>query len=95
LNAGPVAAGSFPANGFGLYDMHGNVREWTVDLWHESYENAPLDGSPAIEGHGSMRVVRGGGWSDSAPLLRSAARMRATQSILSHVIGFRVVRALG
>jgi formylglycine-generating enzyme required for sulfatase activity len=94
-STGPVAAGSFPANAFGLYDMHGNVREWTVDLWHESYESTPLDGSPAIEGHGSMRVVRGGGWSDSAPLLRSAARMRATQSIRANVIGFRVVRALG
>jgi hypothetical protein len=94
-SAGPVAPGSFRANAFGLYDMHGNVREWTTDLWHESYESTPLDGSPAIEGHGSMRVVRGGGWSDSAPLLRSAARMRATQSIRTSVIGFRVARTLG
>src|SRR3954469_17088724 len=92
--AGPVAPGSFQANAFGLYDMHGNVREWTADLWHESYESTPLDGSPALEGHGSMRVVRGGGWSDSAPLLRSAARMRATESIRSPVIGLRVVRTL-
>jgi formylglycine-generating enzyme required for sulfatase activity len=94
-SAGPVAPGSFHANAFGLYDMHGNVREWTADLWHESYESTPLDGSPALEGHGSMRVVRGGGWSDSAPMLRSAARMRATESIRSNVIGFRVVRLLG
>jgi formylglycine-generating enzyme required for sulfatase activity len=93
-SAGPVAPGSFSANAFGLYDMHGNVREWTADLWHESYESTPLDGSPAVEGHSSMRVVRGGGWSDGAPMLRSAARMRATQSIRSNVIGFRVVRTL-
>jgi formylglycine-generating enzyme required for sulfatase activity len=95
LKAGPVVPGSFPANPFGLYDMHGNVREWTTDLWHESYESTPPDGSPATEGHGSMRVVRGGGWSDSAPVLRSAARMRATESIRANVIGFRVVRTLG
>lgn len=92
---GPVPPGSFRANAFGLYDMHGNVREWTADLWHESYDATPLDGSPATEGHSSMRVVRGGGWNDSAPLLRSAGRMRATQSMRAKMIGFRVARALG
>ena len=91
---GPVTSGSFPANAFGLYDMHGNVREWTADLWHETYETTPSDGSPATEGHGSMRVVRGGGWSDQPAMLRSAARMRATQSIRANVIGFRVARTL-
>jgi len=93
--AGPSAAGAYRPNAFGLYDMHGNVREWTADLWHESYDSTPPDGSPAIDGHGSMRVVRGGAWCDEASLLRSAARMRATQSSRSHYIGFRVARALG
>jgi len=93
-DAGPVAPGAFPANAFGLYDMHGNVREWTADLWHESYDSTPLDGSAATEGHGSMRVVRGGAWCDPASMLRSAARMRATQSSKANAIGFRVVRAL-
>jgi formylglycine-generating enzyme required for sulfatase activity len=74
--AGPGAAGSFPPNAFGLYDMHGNVREWTADLWHESYDATPLDGSPATQGHGSMRVVRGGGWCDGASLLRHACARR-------------------
>jgi formylglycine-generating enzyme required for sulfatase activity len=94
LTAGPVEPGSFPPNAFGLYDMHGNVREWAADLWHDSYDLTPADGMPATEGHASMRLVRGGGWSDDAALLRSAARMRATQSIRADVIGFRVVRAL-
>lgn len=93
--AGPIAAGSFPPNAFGLYDMHGNVREWTEDLWHESYDSTPTDGSPAITGHGSMRVVRGGAWRDGPAILRSAARMRATQSSRNDAIGFRVVRVLG
>lgn len=94
LSAGPVVAGSFPPNAFGLYDMHGNVREWVADLWHESYVDIPLDGSPAVQGHGAMRVVRGGSWRDAAPLLRSAARLRATQSARTDVIGFRIARAL-
>jgi formylglycine-generating enzyme required for sulfatase activity len=42
-----------------------------------------------------MRIVRGGGWRDSAPMLRSAARMRATRSIRVDVIGFRVARSVG
>jgi formylglycine-generating enzyme required for sulfatase activity len=91
---GPARPGLCPPNAFGLYDMAGNVREWTADLWHESYDATPLDGRPATEGHGSMRVVRGGAWCDAAPLLRSGARMRATQSNRSNAIGFRVARAL-
>jgi formylglycine-generating enzyme required for sulfatase activity len=95
LTAGPVAVGTFPPNGFGLYDMHGNVREWTADLWHDSYDLTPQDGRPALDGHSSMRLARGGGWRDSAVMLRSAARMRATQSIRADVIGFRVARSVG
>jgi len=91
---GPVAPGAYRPNAFGLFDMHGNVREWTADLWHESYDTTPLDGSAATEGHGSMRVVRGGGWSDEASILRSAARIRATQYSRSPIIGVRVARNL-
>jgi formylglycine-generating enzyme required for sulfatase activity len=93
-DAGPVVPGAYRSNTYGLYDMHGNVREWTADLWHESYDMTPLDGSAATTGHGSMRVVRGGGWCDEASLLRSSARMRATQHSRSPVIGMRVARAL-
>lgn len=94
LDAGPAEAGRFPANPFGLFDMRGNVREWTADLWHDSHDFAPLDGSPALEGHGSLRVVRGGGWCDAPLLLRSSARMRATESVRAAMIGFRVVRVM-
>lgn len=92
--AGPVQVGTYAPNKFGLYDMHGNVREWTADLWHDSYDTTPQDGRPAVDGHSAMRVVRGGGWSDKPPLLRSAARMRATPSIRTEFIGFRVARSL-
>jgi len=91
---GPVAVGSYAPNGFGIYDMHGNVREWTADLWHDNYDQTPLDGRPALDGHSSMRLVRGGSWKDNAVMLRSAARMRATQSIRADVIGFRVARSV-
>jgi formylglycine-generating enzyme required for sulfatase activity len=91
---GPVEPGAYPANAFGLYDMHGNVREWTADVWHESYDFTPLDGSPATQGHSAMRVVRGGCWSDDAVVLRCAARMRATPTSRVGTIGFRVVREL-
>src|SRR5689334_17470846 len=53
--------GSFAANGFGLYDMVGNVREWTEDCYHDTYSGAPTDGSAWIEGGNCYdRVVRGG-----------------------------------
>ena len=56
--------GSFPANAFGLYDMHGNVLEWCEDHWHETYEGAPEDGSVWIFSDESenRRVLRGGSW---------------------------------
>jgi formylglycine-generating enzyme required for sulfatase activity len=93
-SSGPAPAGAFPPNGFGLYDMHGNVREWAADLWHDNFDFTPQDGRPALDGHSSMRLVRGGGWRDTAVLLRSAARMRATESIRSEFIGFRVARSV-
>jgi formylglycine-generating enzyme required for sulfatase activity len=74
--------------------MHGNVREWAADLWHDNFDFTPQDGRPALDGHSSMRLVRGGGWRDTPVMVRSAARMRATQSIRSELIGFRVARSI-
>ena len=54
----PVA--SFAPNGWGIYDMHGNVREWCEDHWHGSYRTAPEDGAPEASSaarHGSQQVV--------------------------------------
>ena len=94
LASGPVTVGNYAPNRFGIYDMHGNVREWTADLWRDSYDLTPPDGRPALDGHSAMRVVRGGSWHDSVAMLRSAARMRATQNIKSALIGFRIARSL-
>lgn len=55
-----VPVGSFPANAFGLQDMHGNVWEWTQDCWKDSYSGAPADGSARASGNCGRRVQRGG-----------------------------------
>ncbi len=81
------------ANDFGLYDMHGNVWEWCEDYWHESYENAPIDGSAWLsdEDHYSIRVMRGGSWNLNPDNCRSAYRNINILDIDDYVIGFRVV----
>ena len=74
-----VPVGSFPANAFGLHDMHGNAREWVEDCWHGSYASAPRDGSAWTSGcDGGQRVLRGGSWSNGPWYLRSADRGRGT-----------------
>ncbi|MEO1148610.1 MAG: SUMF1/EgtB/PvdO family nonheme iron enzyme [Cyanobacteria bacterium J06638_22] len=84
--------GSFPANGFGLYDMHGNVWEWCADDWHENYEGAPTDGSAWLSS-GSEKMVRGGSWDDFPYGCRSANRYRYARDFQYNYLGFRVVCA--
>jgi formylglycine-generating enzyme required for sulfatase activity len=87
--------GSFKPNAFGLYDMHGNVFEWVEDPWHNSYEDAPVDGSPWLQGgDASSRVVRGGPWNGGPQILRSANRVRNTSDNRGGNLGFRVARTL-
>jgi formylglycine-generating enzyme required for sulfatase activity len=86
--------GSFPPNQFGLYDMAGNVWQWTQDCYHPSYSSAPNEGSAWISGDCSRRIVRGGSWDTNPQLLRSAARdTRPSASQISN-LGFRVARTL-
>ena len=71
--------GSFPPNGFGLYDVHGNVSEWVEDCRHDDYSGAPSDGSAWIRsGNCRHRVLRGGSWCDRPGFVRSAYRYRHT-----------------
>ena len=91
----PAPAGSFPANAWGLHDMHGNVFEWVRDCWNGStYEGAPSDGSAWLDGDCTSRVIRGGAWSSSPGNLRSANRIRNSRGDRRSSLGFRVARAL-
>lgn len=81
------------ANAFGLYDMTGNVCEWVEDSYHDNYDGAPLDGS-AWQGDGEQRVIRGGSWNYTPPLIRSTVRFGDKPKYRFNNNGFRVVRVL-
>ena len=83
-----VPVGSFPPNGFGLHDMHGNVAEWVENCWREYYWVAPSDGNCA------RRVLRGGSWRNKPSALRSAFRTWNPSGFRSSLYGFRVARML-
>lgn len=89
--------GNYPANPFGLLDMHGNLWEWAQDCWHENYEGAPENGAAWLrEGGGDCtnRVLRGGSWGSNARGLRSAYRFWFGTNDRDNVIGFRLARTL-
>lgn len=94
IKGGTTPAGAYPANAFGLCDMHGNVSEWTKDCWNETYKGAPSDGSAWTSGDCSCRVVRGGSWGGDPRLLRSADRLEVSTSNRISGLGFRVAKTL-
>ncbi len=88
--------GLWPANAFGLHDMHGNVWEWCWD-WYGPYDPADCI-DPTGPNRGSARVLRGGSWSDPAPSLRSSARVSWVpndREMTAWRFGFRVARDPG
>jgi eukaryotic-like serine/threonine-protein kinase len=92
-----TVVGSFPANLFGLYDMHGNLWEWCLDEWLDNYQNAPDDGSARGDitsiDKSKVHVVRGGSWNLNPRYCRSAHRSGSDFDNPDGDIGFRVVCA--
>jgi uncharacterized protein (TIGR02996 family) len=84
------AVGSYPSNTFGLHDMHGQVWEWCADLFGD-YEAGPAV-DPLGPGDGSGRVIRGGGWRNSAGLCRAAFRHCLTPASSNFNLGLRLAR---
>jgi len=91
---GPAPAASYPTNPFGLHDIGGNVAEWVMDCWHDSYIRAPTDGSAWVNPGCSHRVVRGGYWASSPAQARSAFRLKAAPNLRDARVGFRIARDL-
>jgi formylglycine-generating enzyme required for sulfatase activity len=87
--------GRYPANAWGLHDMHGNVWEWCLDHWHDNYEGAPEDGSAWLydgeKKKESDRLLRGGSWFVNPWNCRSVCRSHFRPVDVGSEVGFRVV----
>jgi formylglycine-generating enzyme required for sulfatase activity len=84
--------GSYQPNKWGIFDMHGNAREWVEDIWQDNYKDLPVDGSANLtRGDSSQRVLRGGSWSDRGDGCRSADHFFSPPANRGTEQGFRLV----
>lgn len=85
--------GQLKPNAYGLYDMHGNVYEWTADPWHPNYDGAPSDGQVwKTERESSVRMMRSSSWKHPRGDQRCAYRRATSQGSYHQTIGFRLLR---
>jgi formylglycine-generating enzyme required for sulfatase activity len=86
--------GTKQGSGYGLYDISGNIWEWTQDCYKESYEGAPTDGSAVMGSYCAERALRGGSWNGGPATVTSANRFGGSPASAVISVGFRVARTL-
>jgi len=89
---GLVAVGSYPPNGYGLYDMAGNAVEWTLDYYDGNYYAVSPDTSPQGPEKGKFRVIRGGGWHSGPSCNRVYFRNALPGNFRDYNVGFRCAK---
>jgi len=91
-NRGTLAVGNFNPNGFGLYDMAGNVLEWSNDWYQEDYYSQSPSENPIGPATGFEKIIRGGAWNRSETYLQCAFREKKSPNTKHYDIGFRIAR---
>ena len=86
--------GSYPPNAFGLYDMHGNLKEWVEDCFNSDYANSSTDGSPILSGNCKARVLRGGSYPGLKQFITSSTRHHSYADHEHWTTGFRIAKDL-
>ena len=89
---GTASVGCYAPNAWGLYDMHGNVQEWCLDIYAKTLVSNVKD--PVGASSGASRVVRGGAWKNYQEACTSQSRSYLRQNMAYNYIGFRLARAL-
>jgi gluconolactonase len=85
--------GAKKPNPWGLYDMHGYLWEWCLDVGTADYKNAPTNGLPQTQGNDKQRMVRSGSWKDSAAFMTSSRRLAVDRGLRDDAFGLRCVLA--
>lgn len=89
-----LEVGTFASNPWGIFDMHGNVWEWTSDIYATNYDATPRDGTANSSGNSAFKAIRGGSYLLDAADIRSAVRHKYLPHVRLGDVGFRVARTL-
>jgi len=90
----PTSVAQYRPNAWGIYDMIGNVWEWTQDCWNPTYDGAPTNGSAWLSGDCSHRIFRGGSFDNGLPELRVPVRFDGEPELRDLALGFRIAETL-